>query len=337
VVFATAGWTIVGSPTAQDFFTYSISSAGAGTNTIDIGYRTTSGVPAYFYVDANDTLVMNGEVFGNGGEIKVGAGTLILTNANTYPGPTTINAGTLVVNGNQPNSAITVASGATLAGTGQSGSVTVNGTLSPGGAVPGLLHTGNILFASSSTYRVRLNGPSQGSGYDATTANGPVNLGDANLTVSLGFGSLVGDQFTILSSTGTINGTFHGLPNGQVFALGNARFRITYAADSVVLTHVADAATHFLVSAPAGSQAGAPFDVTVTAVDDGGHVDPLYAGTIALTSTDPAAPDLGSHTFTAADAGSFTFTAVALYTPGPQTLTARDGDGVLGTWDIVIF
>src|SRR5262249_24599641 len=162
-------------------------STGAGTNTISIGYRTTSGVPAYFSVDANDTLVMNGVVFGNGGANKSGAGTLILTNANTYPGPTTINAGTLAGNGTHPSRAITVGSGATLAGTGQTGPVTVNGTLSPGGAVPGILHSDNILFTSGSTYRVRLNGTSQGSGFDATAANGSVNLGDVNLTVSLGF------------------------------------------------------------------------------------------------------------------------------------------------------
>jgi autotransporter-associated beta strand protein len=327
VVFATAGWTIVGSPTAQDFFTYAISSAGAGTNTVNIGYRTSAGVPAYFYVDANDTLVMNGEVFGTGGENKGGAGTLVLTNANTYPGPTTINAGTLAVNGTQPNSAITVASGATLAGIGQTGPVTVNGTLSPGGAAPGILHTRDILFASSSTYGVRLNGTSQGSGYDATAANGSVNLGDSNLVVSLGFGSLVGDQFTVLSTTGTISGTFHGLPDGQVFALGNARFRISYTAASVVLTHVADAATQFLVSAPASSQAGAPFDVTVTAVDAGGHVDPLYAGTIHFTTSDARAQLPADYTFTAGDRGTVTFVGgVTLFTAGDQTVTVTDMD-----------
>jgi autotransporter-associated beta strand protein len=337
VVFATAGWTIAGSPTAQDFFTYSISSAGAGTNTINIGYRTTSGVPAYFSVDANDTLVMNGVVFGNGGEIKVGAGTLELTNANTYPGPTTINAGTLVVNGNQPNSAITVGIGATLAGTGQTGPVTVNGTLSPGGAVPGILHTGTINFASGSSYRVRLNGTSQGSGYDATAASGSVNLGDANLTVSVGFGSLVGDQFIILSSTGTISGTFHGLQNGQVFAVGNARFRITYTADSVVLTHVADAATQFLVTVPAGSQAGAPFDLTVTAVDAGGHVDPLYAGTIHFSGTDAGGHLPADYTFTAGDQGLVTFVGGAmLFTAGNQTVTATDVDTGLLTGSATI-
>jgi hypothetical protein len=200
-----------------------------------------------------------------------------------------------------------------------------------------VLHSGNVLFAAGSTYRVRLNGISQGSGYDATAASGSVNLGDANLTVSLGFGSLVGDQFTILSSTGTISGTFHGLQNGQVFAIGNARFRITYTANSVVLTHVADAATQFLVSAPAGSQAGAPFDVTVTAADTGGHVDPLYAGTIHFSSTDAGAHLPADYTFTAGDQGAVTFVGgVILFRAGNQTVTATDVDTGLLTGSTTI-
>jgi autotransporter-associated beta strand protein len=325
VVLVTGGWSIVGSPTAQDFFTYSIDSEGAGTNTVDIGYRTTSGVPAYFYVGASNTLVMNGMVYGYGGEVKVGGGTLILTNNNTYPGPTNVNAGTLEVDGSQPNSAVTVASGATLDGTGQTGALTVNGILSPGGNATGILHTESINFAPGSTYQVRLDGTTPGSGYDATVANGSINLGDANLTVSLGFNSLVGDQFTILSSMGPITGTFQGLQNGQVFAIGNARFRIAYTGNSVILTHVADAATQFLVSAPASSQAGVPFDVTVAAVDAGGNVDPLYTGTIHFTSTDAAAHMPTDYTFTAADQGIVTFAGgVTLFTAGDQTVTITD-------------
>ena len=49
---------------------------------------------------------------------KIGAGSLVLTAANTYTGPTTVNAGALVVNGSIASSAVTVNSGAILAGTG---------------------------------------------------------------------------------------------------------------------------------------------------------------------------------------------------------------------------
>jgi uncharacterized delta-60 repeat protein len=84
-------------------------------------------------------------------------------------------------------------------------------------------------------------------------------------------------------------------------------------------------ATHFEIAPPAEVTAGQPFDVTVTAVDDNGDVVPDYTGTVTLTSTDPLAPALGSHTFTTADGGEFTFSAVQLYTAGPQSLFASDG------------
>jgi outer membrane autotransporter protein len=54
---------------------------------------------------------------GAGGLTKAGSGTLVLTNANSYSGPTTISAGTLQATGGTAigdSSAVTVASGATL-------------------------------------------------------------------------------------------------------------------------------------------------------------------------------------------------------------------------------
>src|SRR5439155_18443438 len=64
-----------------------------------------------------------------GGFAKTGAGTLDLTGNNTYSGTTTVNAGILLVNGNQSaaTGAVTVNSGATLGGSGIiGGTVTVN-------------------------------------------------------------------------------------------------------------------------------------------------------------------------------------------------------------------
>ena len=64
-----------------------------------------------------------------------GPGTQVLAGSNTYTGPTTINQGKLLVNGSLA-SAVTVASGGTLGGTGSLSSVTVSagGQLSPGDA-----------------------------------------------------------------------------------------------------------------------------------------------------------------------------------------------------------
>ena len=62
------------------------------------------------------------------GITKTGAGTLTLSNTNTYTGATTVNAGTLLVNGSQSGSAVTVNSGAILGGTnGTVGAISVFG------------------------------------------------------------------------------------------------------------------------------------------------------------------------------------------------------------------
>ncbi len=78
------------------------------------------------------------------------------------------------------------------------------------------------------------------------------------------------------------------------------------------------------VSAPAIATAGTPASVTVTAKDAYGNTTTGYTGTVSLTSTDPLAPALGSHTFSGGDAGVYAFSAT-LKTAGSQTISAGDG------------
>jgi fibronectin-binding autotransporter adhesin len=84
---------------------------------------------------------------------KNGAGTWVLSNANTYTGATVVNEGTLLVTnttgsatGNGAGATVSVASGATLGGTGIiTGPVNVTGSIAPGlatGTVIGTLKTG---------------------------------------------------------------------------------------------------------------------------------------------------------------------------------------------------
>ena len=85
---------------------------------------------------------------GGGGLTKIGAGTMIVQSSNTYTGPTTINQGTLTVNGSLA-SPVTVNNGGTLSGTGSLSSVTVN----PGGQLaPGDLNTGAFIIAGSADF-----------------------------------------------------------------------------------------------------------------------------------------------------------------------------------------
>jgi hypothetical protein len=90
-------------------------------------------------------------------------------------------------------------------------------------------------------------------------------------------------------------------------------------------------ASAFLISAPDTVQSGAPFDVTVTAVDSFGQVAVGYTGTVTFSTSDTDSGVVlpADYTFTAADAGVHTFTdtglgEITLVTPGDQTLTVTD-------------
>jgi autotransporter-associated beta strand protein len=173
------------------------------------------------------------------GTDNFGPGTLILTQNNTYTGTTTVQNSTLRVNGLQPASAVTVATGGKLQGTGTIGPLTVNsgGKVQPG-ASPGVLSvTGTTTFASGSTFEVELNGATVGTEYDKLAVTGNVNLGGATLAVILGYSPALNTPFTIVQATGgTISGTFTGLANNATLCVGGQNFQINYTANAVTLT-----------------------------------------------------------------------------------------------------
>ena len=89
---------------------------------------------------------------------------------NTYAGFTSVNGGTLTVDGAQPQSPVNVNSG-TLGGSGAVGSIYMNGSsavVAPGDGAPGILTCGNVNagITASGVLRMELNGTTVGSGYD---------------------------------------------------------------------------------------------------------------------------------------------------------------------------
>jgi hypothetical protein len=94
------------------------------------------------------------------------------------------------------------------------------------------------------------------------------------------------------------------------------------------------------VVAPASVPSGAPFDVTVIAVDPYGNTDMNYAGTIHFTTSDmdPGVVLPPDYTFQPSDAGMVTFLGgVTLTTPGDQTLTATDTvSGITGSATVTV-
>jgi hypothetical protein len=80
------------------------------------------------------------------------------------------------------------------------------------------------------------------------------------------------------------------------------------------------AATHLVVSAPAGAVPGTSFSFTVTAEDAFNNIATAYAGTVHFTSSDPAATLPANATLSG---GIGTFSAT-LNTSGSRTITATD-------------
>jgi autotransporter-associated beta strand protein len=197
---------------------------------------------------AEPDLLISAVISGSHGEglIKTGDGTLVLTGINTYTGTTEVRAGTLVLNGSLANSAVTVDSTGTLAGSGATGSLTVGpgGMVGQGGGTGPSNGGGGTMPSSMSSFQVNINGLTAGSSYSQVqVVTGTLDLTNSVLNLSLSFQPAVGDQFTIIhvAGSGTVQGMFQGLPEGAVVHTAQGFFQISYqggAGHDVVLTRV---------------------------------------------------------------------------------------------------
>ena len=171
-----------------------------------------------------DLLTVSGNISGTGGIIKSAAGTLLLSGVNSYGGVTSVNGGTLVVNGSI-SGAVAVNSTGTLQGIGTIGGlVTVNsgGILSPGNS-PGTITLGSLTLNGGAQTNVELGGTTRGSQYDAILSGGNVNLGGIlNVSLINNFTPLAGNSFDIMD-WGSLTGKFSSvslpsLPVGLVWS-----------------------------------------------------------------------------------------------------------------------
>lgn len=179
---------------------------------------------------------------------KAGAGTLILSGANTHTGATNVNAGEFLVDGSLGNTAVSVANGARLGGSGTlAGSVTANSgaTLSPGSA------------------------PNSGG---ALTVNGGLTLNGSTLLFDL-TSSPAGANDTIVMNGGTLglNGTQHFEFRLLHGALAPGTYELitgatTSTASNAALTHnlPADTRQTFVLSRPPAGSNPSYVRLTVT-------------------------------------------------------------------------
>ncbi|MBS0275402.1 MAG: autotransporter domain-containing protein [Proteobacteria bacterium] len=158
------------------------------------------------------STVVSGVLSGNGGALtKIGSGRLILSGANTYSGATVVSGGTLQVDGSIASSgSVTVATGATLQGTGAVGPLTANGILSPGdgsGSIATLSVAGNAALASPSVYDADISGNTA----DKLAVSGALSVDG---TANLNFVSAphYGDV-SVIASASSISGQFASIPD----------------------------------------------------------------------------------------------------------------------------
>jgi fibronectin-binding autotransporter adhesin len=145
---------------ALTFNSGTLRAAPGAANDFVSGLTSVSVLAGGAVIDSNGQSITVGPAMtdgGGGGLTKIGTGTLVLAGANSYLGATSVQAGTLRVDGDSSlaTGAVSVASGATLAGSGTvGGSTTIQSgaTLSPGASPGTLAFTNALTFGTSGNY-----------------------------------------------------------------------------------------------------------------------------------------------------------------------------------------
>ncbi|GAB4483537.1 MAG: hypothetical protein OHK006_04830 [Thermodesulfovibrionales bacterium] len=157
--------------------------------------------------DAANTFTVSQSLSGAGGLSMSGAGALQLTGANTYTGLTSINSGTLIVNGSLASDVI-VNPGGFLKGNGSiAGAVTNSGTIAPGNSI-GTLIVGSYVSNPGSSYEAEVDAAGSSDLIAATGAatlnGGAVNVLAAGASTDYARRTL----YTIVTAGGGVTGVY---------------------------------------------------------------------------------------------------------------------------------
>lgn len=186
----------------------------AGT-TLEFG--STSSRTATNVISGAGRLVVNG-----------GTGTTTLSGTNTYTGVTSINTGTLIVNGDHSaaTGAVTVNVGASLGGSGIfGGAVTVHGNLNPGNSPGKLTFNESLQLTATSVTNFEITGTGTGA-FDVLANDGgdTINFTDgATLNFDFdGYSGVLGDSFLVLENWNSIVGNIENLNLNTLNLIGFA-------------------------------------------------------------------------------------------------------------------
>jgi len=174
-----------------------------GRSLLTVGFNNTSTVLSGVILDDSNPKA---GYLANGQLTKEGTGSLTLSGANTYSGVTTINAGTLVINGSLAGG-VQVNAGAALKGSGTiGGTVTVapGGLVAPGNSPGTLTIWSNFSQGPQGALEIEVAGPNA-ENRDLLIVKGDVVLGGTLLLVFSGYAPSVGETFPILEVAGSFN------------------------------------------------------------------------------------------------------------------------------------
>jgi autotransporter-associated beta strand protein len=179
----------------------------AHDGSLNAGGGITNNAALVFNIVGSQTY--SGAISGTGTVAKLGAGTQVLSGSNSYSGNTTVTAGKLYFNGTSTGTGpISVASGATLGGT---GSTSATATIANGGIVEagqtgaGSLTLGGLLLGSTGTLNIGTVA-NYGStpainvtgNYDPGTSTGGITINVASLT-----GASANTTYELIGYTGS--------------------------------------------------------------------------------------------------------------------------------------
>ena len=219
--------------------------AGSGGSIINSGSTASaltlspSGVSTTF-----SGMIQGGGTMGSIGLVMSGSGTQVLAGSNTYTGPTTINAGQLVVNGSLA-SPVTVNSGGTLGGTGNltSGTVGVGGAIAPGNPLGTLHFSGNLVLASGAQmdYDLDLPGTSSMISCGNLVLGSPLQFSSFDFTTTTSFQQ---GTYYLIETKSLTDGSLGTSTSGPV---GNYTGMLAVSGNNLVLTVVPEPGTPALL------------------------------------------------------------------------------------------